>query len=84
MKDYRDLVLKDVLPIILRASDVKNRTRDLVRRCCPKGRVVLIAIGKASVSMTSGALESLSGEIEGGAIVIPEGIEVEGAKGLQP
>jgi len=27
MKDYRDLMLKEVLPIILRASDVRNRTR---------------------------------------------------------
>ena len=81
MKDYRDLMLKEVLPIILRASDVRNRTRDLVRRCCPKGRVVLIAIGKASASMALGALEAFSGEVEGGAIVIPEGIEVGELKG---
>ena len=81
MKDYRDLILKDVLPIILRASDVRNRIRDLVRRRCPKGRVVLIAIGKASASMASGALEALSGEVEGGVVVIPEGIEAEGLRG---
>jgi hypothetical protein len=67
--------LKKCCPIILRASDVKKQDQGISSGdVVPKGR------GRAHSYRARrqhlwpwGALEAFSGEVEGGAIVIPEG-----------
>mgnify|MGYP001770659056 FL=1 len=81
MRDRAEELVKVVVAESLRAADLKDRTRDAVRACCPHRRPVLISIGKASASMAEGALSALTKGVEGGVVVAPRGVDLSGLRG---
>ena len=81
MRDRAEELVKAVVAESLRAADLKDRTRNAVRTCCPDRRPVLISIGKASASMAEGALSALAKGVEGGVVVAPRGVDLSGLRG---
>ena len=73
-----------VVEVAVRASDLRPRTRLAAARLREKlggRRPVVLALGKASASMTLGALDSIGGP-EGGVVVVPQGAGATVPRGL--
>ncbi len=75
--------LYSLVNVIVRASDLSERTRSSLGRINAEGKQrILIAFGKGAAAMARGALDAL-GEVDGGIVVVPEGVERPRLSGLE-